>query len=146
MGSRGSLGIGILLGMLGIYSWEDIRRHRISVKYLVFPAALGVALHILEKDITWVSMAFGAAVGAGVLLLALVTREKIGLGDGLLLVVTGIYLGGAGNLQLLMYGLFYAALCSLAALALRKWRRNLELPFVPFLFLGYLTMLAGEIE
>lgn len=143
MGSNGVLGIGVLLGMLGIYSWEDFRKHRISAKYLIFPAVLGVVLHMLRKDITWISMALGMAVGAGMLLLALATREKIGLGDGLLLVVTGIYLGGAGNFQLLMYGLLYAAICSLLVLALRKWKKNLELPFVPFLFLGYLTMLAG---
>lgn len=144
MGSIQSLKMWILLGTMGIYSWEDIRRKRISAKYLSVPAALGVTLHIWGKDITWISMAFGMAVGAGILILAAATREKIGVGDGLILVVTGIYLGGADNFQLFMYGLFYAAAASLVLLALGKCRRHQELPFVPFLFLGYLTMIAGE--
>lgn len=144
MGDIRILKIWVLLGIMGGYSWEDIRKHSISVKYLAFPTALGLALHIWGNDSTWVSMALGIAVGAGILVLAAATGGRIGPGDGLLLVVTGIYLGGAGNFQLLMYGLLYAALASLTLLVLRKWHRNRELPFVPFLFLGYLTMIAGE--
>ena len=99
-------------------------------------------MHILGKDITWVRILLGISVGICILLLAIVTREKIGLGDGMLLTVTGVYLGGADNFQLLMYGLFYAALFSLAVLVVRRWKKSREFPFVPFLFLGYLTMLA----
>lgn len=139
------LEIVILVGVLGIYSWEDIRKHSISVKYLVFPVILGLALRVFCKNLSWVNVLLGVLVGGGILLAAVVTRERIGLGDGVLLTVTGLYLGGAGNLQLLMNGLFYAAVFSLAVLALRRWKRNREIPFVPFLFLGYLTFLAGEL-
>lgn len=135
----------ILLGMLGGYSWQDMKEHRISIKYLSIPTALGIALKIFGKSLTWKSLLLGIAVGGGVLLLALVTGELIGLGDGLLLTVTGIYLGGAGNFQLLMYGLFYAALVSLILMALHKWGKHWELPFIPFLFLGYLTILLGKL-
>ena len=135
----------ILFGMLGIYSLEDVRRRRISTKYLVFPAVLGVILCILGNGRSWQSILLGILVGGGVLLVAAAPRERIGVGDGLLLTVTGLYLGGAGNLQLLMNGLFLAAVFSLLSMILRRWKKNHEIPFVPFLFVGYFTIFVGEL-
>lgn len=135
----------ILFGMLGIYSWEDFRRRRISTEYLLIPAALGVILCVVGNSRSWPSILLGILVGGGVLLAAVVTRERIGAGDGLLLTVTGLYLGGAGNLQLLMNGLFLAAVFSLSSMIFRRWKKSHEIPFVPFLFVGYLTIFVGEL-
>lgn len=135
----------ILMGVLGIYGWEDIKKHRITVWYLVLAASLGVGFRIYEKNLSWPEVLLGLLVGVGVLLLAIVSRERIGIGDGLLLMVTGIYLGGGGNLQLFMNGLLFAAMFSLAVLVFRKWKRNREIPFVPFLFLGYIVIVVEEL-
>lgn len=132
---------GILLGMLGLYAAEDIRKRVISVRYLPIFGAAGMILHIYMRDMSIFRIFLGAAVGIGILLISHITDGSIGMGDGLLLVVTGIFLGGTSNVELLFTGLLYAAVFSLGVLVLGKRKRRREIPFIPFLFLGYLTML-----
>ena len=87
----------------------------------------------------------GMAVGLAMMGVSALTRGSIGMGDGMLLVVSGVFLGGAANVELLFTGLLYAAVFSLGVLALGKHKKYRELPFVPFLFLGYVTMLLIEL-
>lgn len=131
----------ILLGMLGIYAIEDFWRKTVSVRYLPVFALIGIVLHLYLKDMTVLGMIFGMLSGTAVLGLSLLTRESIGKGDGILLIVTGIFLGGVDNFELLCISLFYAALFSFIMLLTGIYKKNQEIPFVPFLFLGYMTML-----
>lgn len=135
----------ILSGMLGLYAVEDIRRKKISVRYLCFFAAAGIAINIFQKAVSVQDMLLGAAVGLAVIVVSLLTRGSIGLGDGFLLMTAGIFLGGSRGLELLFISLLYAALVSLGMMVFRKWKRKREIPFVPFLFLGYLTILLLEL-
>lgn len=135
----------ILLGMLGLYAAEDIRSKKISVRYLWLFGAVGIAINMFQKAISVPDMLLGAAVGLAVVAVSLLTRGSIGLGDGFLLMTAGIFLGGSRGLELLFISLLYAAFTSLGMLVLRKWKRKREIPFVPFLFLGYLTMLLLKV-
>lgn len=132
---------GILLGMLGLYAMEDIRKRTITVRYMILFGAVGLGLHIYRQEMTAISLLLGVAVGIGMILLSLVTRESIGMGDGFVLMTTGIFLGGAANVELLFYGLLYAAVFSLGIVVFQKKKKKREIPFIPFLFLGYLTMI-----
>ena len=135
----------ILLGMLGFYAVEDIRKKKISAGYLCIFAAAGIGIHVINRDMSATGMLLGAAVGLGLVVVSLLTRGSVGLGDGFLMATAGIFLGGSASLTLLMTSLLYAALFSLAMVAIRKWKRKREIPFVPFLFLGYLTLALGEL-
>lgn len=132
----------ILLGMLGLYAVEDIRKKRISVRYLWIFGAAGIVINLFQRSISVPDMLLGAAVGAALVAVSLLTRGSIGLGDGLLLMTAGVFLGGSSVLELLFISLLYAALVSLGMLAFRSWKRKREIPFVPFLLLGYLTMMV----
>ncbi len=135
----------ILLGMLGLYAVEDIWKKRISVRYLWIFGAAGIVINLFQKSISVPDMLLGVAVGAALVVVSLLTRESIGLGDGFLLMTAGVFLGGSSVLELLFISLLYAALVSLGMLAFRRWKRKREIPFVPFLFLGYLTMMAAGV-
>ncbi len=135
------MGRGILLVMLGVYTIEDIRKRRITVWYLPIFAGLGVALQALSRNRSVAEILLGIGVGLGICLLSRCTGGSIGPGDGLILTVTGIFLGGSANVELLLTGLLYAAVFSLGILTLGKKNRKQEIPFVPFLLLGYLTMI-----
>ncbi len=132
----------ILLGMLGLYAVEDIRKKRISVRYLWIFGTAGMAINLFQRSISVPDMLLGAAVGAALVAVSLLTRGNIGLGDGFLLMTAGVFLGGSSVLELLFISLLYAALVSLGMLAFRRWKRKREIPFVPFLLLGYLTMMV----
>lgn len=75
----------------------------------------------------------------GVLLMGIsfVSRQAIGMGDGLIISITGLFLGMIETIEIL----FWALLCSAAAgscfIVIRKANRKTELPFVPFILLGY---------
>lgn len=135
----------ILLGMLGLYAVEDIRKKRISVRYLWIFGAAGIAINLFQRSTSVPNMLLGAAVGAALVAVSLLTRGSIGLGDGFLLMTAGIFLGGSSVLELLFISLLYAALVSLGMLAFRRWKRKREIPFVPFLLLGYLTMMVAGV-
>lgn len=135
----------ILLGMLSLYAVEDIRKKSISVRYLWIFGAAGIAIHLFQKSISVTDMLLGAAVGAALVAVSLLTRGSIGLGDGFLLMTAGVFLGGSSVLELLFISLLYAALISLGMMAFRRWKRKREIPFVPFLLLGYLTMTVAGI-
>lgn len=136
------MGIGILLIMLGHYAIEDIKKRRITVWYLPIFGGLGVVLQAISQNRSVAEIFLGVGVGLAICLLSRCTGGSIGAGDGLILTVTGIFLGGSANVELLMTGLLYAAVFSLGILIFGKKNRRQEIPFVPFLFLGYLTMIV----
>lgn len=80
----------------------------------------------------------GVGIGIAVIILSLATGGKIGLGDGLLLCATGLGLGFWGNLELFGISLFITAIVSIVLLIFRLADKKKSLPFVPFLFVGYL--------
>lgn len=135
--------IWILSGMLGLYSIEDIRKRAITAKYLVLFGMAGVVLNLYRGDISVFNMFCGVVLGLFIVLISLVTRGSVGLGDGLLFIITGIFLGGTLNLELLTISLVYASLFSLGMIALGRKKKNQEIPFIPFVFVGYVTIVLG---
>lgn len=99
-------------------------------------AAAGILLNLLVNYQK--SAELFAGIGTGLFLLAVsaVSKGAVGFGDGLLLCVTGIFLGGMGNLRLLMLGSILCAAVLGAGLAFGRVRWKQRFPFVPFLFLA----------
>lgn len=87
----------------------------------------------------------GIAVGGSVIVISLATGGKIGLGDGILLCVTGVGLGFWGNFELFAISLFLAAVISILLLIFRLADRKKSIPFVPFMLVAYLFLVAVDI-
>ena len=87
------------------------------------------------------SILWGMLLGLALILVSLVTRGSVGVGDGILLAVTGVYLGGSKNLELFMMGLLLAALWSLGLVVVKKKKGKEEIAFVPFLLISYFLMI-----
>lgn len=136
-----------LLGYLGLESDGDIHRKQISVIRSVF---LGIVACMMrgwmgQPDPGLESLRFlaGAMLPGGILLIiAKITRQAVGYGDGILLTVCGLCLGGKIAVLLFVTGLWLLFPVSMVLLLSGRAGRRDELPFAPFLLAAYLLWLA----
>lgn len=130
----------IVIISLIISSIQDFKYKKISLWIISFSALLLLVLSIFKKS-GLITIIGGVIVGIIVISISIITRSKIGIGDGIVLIMTGIVLGFWRNLELFMYALSIAALISILLLILKKVKKKDSLPFVPFILISYLIVL-----
>lgn len=135
--------IGLMLLGCGL---QDIYRKKIGLWLVIAGGALISICIPFCDSVSLYSRAGGVAVGAVVILISLATRGKIGFGDGLLLCATGLGLGFWGNLELFSIALLLAAIISILLLIFRLADRKKAIPFVPFLFSGYIFLFIANLK
>lgn len=135
---------GIILGLASVW---DLKSMRIPAWFLgaglLISIGNGGYLVTSGKEV-WSGWVTGGIPGGISLLLSLGTREQIGYGDGWILLIVGWMLGVNAGIIIGLLGLGCSFLVSAVILLSKKGNRNTRLPFVPFLFLGYLFMLGGK--
>lgn len=131
-----------VLGMLGIGTIEDLKRRRIHVSILCSFGIIGVILHLLLERGDIISILGGAMIGMALIAISLLTRGRVGLGDGLALMVTGIFLGFERNLMLFVVSQCLVACFALFLMVFKKKDRQYEIPYIPFLLISYVGILA----
>lgn len=87
-----------------------------------------------ETDLVLTALAL--LPGAGFFLLGFITREKVGYGDGWTLLMIGLFVGAYRCFLILLVGLMVESAVAMVLLAIRKVKRDREIPFLPFLLLG----------
>ncbi len=133
----------IVLGeFLLIEGYRDLRQRNISIIAVWIVGVLGTILQFEGIKENGIEIAGGIIIGALILLLAKLTDEKIGYGDGWVLMISGLYLGFRDNMYLLLISLMLASFISIILLLTKKADKKTELPFVSFMFPGYLLLLA----
>ncbi len=133
-----------LLGLLGICTMEDIQEKQIHMAILSFFGAVGVICHIIHPSRSIQDLLGGMAVGGGLWIISLISRERIGQGDAFLIMVTGIYLGFWQNFIVLWGATLLAGVFGVILLLFFKKERSTEIPFAPFVLLSYvISLLAG---
>lgn len=129
--------LGVFLLIEGI---RDLQKHKVSMITVMIAGILGVIFQFGIIQENGLKIIGGILIGIVLLLLAKMTREKIGYGDGWIFVVTGIYMGFRNNMYLLLLSLFLASLVSICLLVFKKVNKKTELPFVSFVLPGYLLL------
>ncbi len=119
-------------------SWQDIRKKKIPVILIGIGCLAILTGSFLTGEISIWSRGAGLSLGIVLLILNPVTRGQIGTGDGLIVSIMGLGLGFNETAFMLAYGLFGSAIFSIGLILLRKANRKVTIPFIPFLFLGYL--------
>jgi len=123
---------------LAICTATDIKTRRVFLAVLAVFGIAGIAGLVMYGGSSLPGILGGIGIGAVMIGISLATGGAVGMGDGLVLAVAGLYLGFAGNVELLAGGLFLAAAYSIFLLAVRRAGRKKEVPFIPFLFLAFL--------
>mgnify|MGYP006969026224 CR=1 FL=1 len=134
-----------VLAFLGINSWKDIRKREVSLLATGIFAVIGIINALWHGTICWEWI---GAVGLGTALIALsvVSKGAVGMGDGLVPMIGGIFeLLARGTvltfgelLGVFMMGLLCCSVWGIILLILPRTGRKTEIPFVPFLLLGYI--------
>lgn len=87
----------------------------------------------------------GMGIGLFIVSLRILGIRMLGAGDGAVLVITGILLGFWKNMELLMVGLFLASLYGIGRIIKEGNQTKKEIPFIPFLFLGYVFQIVWNV-
>lgn len=132
---------GVFLLMEGI---RDFSRKRISLwSCLVFGAcSLGFSI-ITERAI--LEFIWAEIPGLLCLILSFCTREAIGYGDGILMCALGMLYDIEELLFILFVGSSFSGVVGLVLLVVFQKNGKQEIPFVPFLFIGWLIYQGTKI-
>ena len=123
----------ILLAGMGVAALEDYRTKEVSVILMSALYSLGLIVGVLGGKLTWFTLLSSIATGIVFLVIACLTGEAIGYGDGLLFAVTGLHLGLWENLLLIM-GLFLASgMLALFLFVIKRKKGKETLPLIPIL-------------
>lgn len=134
----------VLFCVLIMTAYEDWKYKTIRTSVLCVSGAAGIVLHLYNMPNDSRDMILGAAVGVGIWVLAAVSGERIGKGDGALFTVSGIFLGFEKNLALFLTALFLAGIAAFFLLTIGRKERSYQIPFVPFVLAGYLMVLLAK--
>ncbi len=122
-------------------SWQDIRKKRIHI-ILIGAGCITILLgSFLTGEISIWSRLAGLSLGILLLILNKISRGQIGTGDGLIVSIIGAGMGFNHIAFILAYGLFGSAVFSIGLILFHKAGRKVTIPFIPFVFLGYLGVL-----
>ena len=121
-----------ILAFLGINSWKDIRTREVSLLSIGVFGIVGMVrvcfLGNVSMDLVW-----NVCMGAAVIGLSIISKGAVGMGDGLLFLSLGTVLSFEELLSA-----FCCCFWGIVVLFLSGKGKKTEMPFVPFLMLGYI--------
>ena len=117
-----------VLIFLGINSWLDIRKRQISIILTAIFALAAFLTALIYHRISWEFF-----IGISIL-----SKGALGMGDGLILTALGMAMQWSDFIFMLFIALSACALWSGILLCFLKKKKNTQIPFVPFLMIGYL--------
>lgn len=123
---------------LAMLSLEDIRERSISVKRVMIGALAAVICRVIAGEASGITMISSLIPGIMLLLLAVMTKESIGKGDGIVVMVLGLWIGGQMTFLAVCLAIWTAGI--FAVICLMRKKREL-IPFVPCLLVGMEVLL-----
>lgn len=117
----------------------DIREHRIPDKLIVSGAALCLTIRLLHPGSLSDSLIGGAGAVLILLLIHLITKGGIGLGDVKLFGCIGLYFGLENTVSAMLIAAMSSGLFSLVLICINRDNRKREIPFAPFMTAGMLA-------
>ena len=114
----------------------DLKERKIYSTYCFVNIALALGVHICKKDMYWGYILGGIALGVMFLIVSIVSKEALGMGDALTILTMGIIGGIMISFELLLWAFIICAMVSFIGLFLKKSQLNSKIPFAPFLLVG----------
>lgn len=131
------LGNVVLAFTLGINSMLDIWKRQISLMVTMAAACFGIGLSVSEGRL-WNEIILAFVPGGICMLIAYVTKEAIGYGDVWVILALGCFFSFEKVIIICSVSFGVICMVGLCCFLVLHNKRRYELPFVPFLFVGYL--------
>ncbi len=139
------MGVHILLAaVMIICAAVDIKKKEIPIGVFLLLGAIALIGSMVCEGHKWYHVAAGSAPGIILLLLAKITEQSIGYGDGIVLAEIGCLIGAGNSVILLAGALALAGVFSLGMLVIKKVDKRYKIPFIPFLTAVYVVMLCVQ--
>jgi len=138
---RSNAGIWLLMPMLSAICFEDLIARRISNKILIIMLAAGVLAALVNGRPLLFQFAAPVIYGVIFILMSLISRGGLGMGDAKLIAVMSVYYGVIDMFNVI----FAAAVIELAisiVVLIRTKNLRAEIPFAPAIGLGAVIALA----
>ncbi len=128
----------IIIG-LGILSIIDIKSKSLPT-WLIGVFAVVCFIFRYIEGVSFFDFMLSLLPGIVLFLLAIGTKEKIGIGDAFVVGILGIGYTIENVVSILGISLFFIAIWAIGLLIVKKANRKTELPFLPYLFVGHLLV------
>ena len=112
------------------------------IMYLVFALISIFAVGVNAKSFLLISVAGGLIIGGLLLLVMLISKNALGMGDVKLFFVVGLMLGLKNCYEVLLISMVIMALTAIVLLLLKKVDRKTAVPMAPFMTIGFMICLA----
>ena len=126
--------------VLIIEALTDFRKKEVNIPVSAILAAGAVIMFFWGKDISLINTIIGLAEGVFLILVSVITKGQIGMGDGILLAACGLMLGGKDNMIMFFFACISSAIVSALIMIIKKADKKTRIPFVPFMIPGFLVM------
>lgn len=127
--------MGILI-FLGINSWIDIRKREISL-LLTGIFTVAAVLRLFYCGNFSANMFLSVGMGVFFVGMSVVTAGDVGMGDGLVMLALALAMETEDFFLMLLSALAVSAIWAGVLLVPMQKSRHTQIPFIPFLFLGY---------
>ena len=131
-----------LLTMLGICAVMDCMYRRGWMPLTGIMLCYTVIAGLLTKGVLWQGLLFGMGVGVFFYVAAIVTGGQIGKADGILLGILVMAWPPWNGVLFIVYSFLYSFVAAVLLVAIWRKGRNTRMPMVPFMWLGYITVLC----
>lgn len=122
---------------------RDIRNREVSKKMVGIYFLLALLGHVVMGEGLTGRVLAGVIPGVVSLLLSLISGGALGYGDGMLILACGISLGVGRCMELVIWAFFFSGIWALVLIVVFRAQRKREMPFVPFLLIGFGVMMLG---
>ena len=134
---------GIIIIFLCIAAFFDLKKRGIPKKYLLAWGVLEISylvfIVIWEKNVSFlIEGVVGLIPGVLCILISYISKEQMGYGDGCIILLIGFLQGWKIASTSFSLALFLLSIVAAVLLIVKKATRKTRVPFVPFLFMGYI--------
>ena len=135
--SRDSVQYYWLMPVMCLIAIQDWKYHIIANRLLLYLLVVGLAMCVFAPEQFLMRTTAMLVYGGIFVLVSLITKNSLGMGDAKLCGVLALYYGMISILTALFVGSIAAAICGLFVL-IRTRDRKQEIPFAPALLIGCL--------